>query len=351
MGIFKKKKIFISHRRNSGQATTEAILVKENLSKDANVEVFMDVTEDYLGSFPNTLKDRIKRSDAFVLILPKSENYDYLCDPNNWVHKEIHYALTFKDALNKPNRIVPVTFDRDFRFPSKELLGDIADIADYSFILYDTNNKDSYIKLKNAVGIKTRINLNWLWITIFVSIVLACILAIYPIPKRDVQPKAVYSYKETNDFVNSLESYDSFQMFTDSCDKPVNKYVTWYLGEVNNGSEQYQKNVEFNEAYIKDYCIRLAVLAYHAFTTGRLDDTINNDEIKNFIELCYKNIPEDSRYPISLKQKSKEERTQEFEKIIDVTVETLNNDPRIKSIDESMLPVLKSTLKSKLWPF
>lgn len=43
-----KKKIFINHRRNSGQASTEAILVKEMLSKDSDCKIFMDVTEDYL---------------------------------------------------------------------------------------------------------------------------------------------------------------------------------------------------------------------------------------------------------------------------------------------------------------
>lgn len=340
-----RKKIFISHRRNSGQASTEAILVKEMLAKDSNCKIFMDVTEDYLGAFPQTLKTKIAESDVFLLLIPKSSDYNYLCDKDNWVHREIFYALTFKDAKNKPSRIVPVTFDRDFKFPSKEKLGDIAEIADYNFIYYDTNSTDSANKVKRALGVGKNKIVSYL--IAFAIIIVAVIIGMSLI-ERDETSK--YTYQESIEVEKNLNRFNTFNQFTDSCNFYVNHYLTWYLSELTNGIDTGM-NTEFNEVYVKNYCIRLIVLAYLAFSNGDLDKPFNNTEINKYIEECYDKVPKENRYPISVKTKSIEDRTKDFEAILDVTINTLNIDPTLKSIDESMLPILKAKLMSKLWPY
>lgn len=340
-----KKRIFISHRRNSGQASTEAILVKEMLAKDSACKIFMDVTEDYLGAFPQTLKSKISESDAFLLLIPKTSDYSYLCDKDNWVHREIFYALTFKDARNKPSRIVPVTFDRDFRFPSKEKLGDIAEIADYNFIYYDTNSTDSANKVKRALGLGKNKIVSYL---IGLAVIIAIVIIGISIIKPDNQSK--YAYPESTQVEKNLNRFNTFNQFTDSCNFYVNHYLTWYLSELSNGKDT-RMNTEFNEVYVKNYCIRLIVLAYLAFSNGDLDKPFNNIEINNYVEECFDKIPRENRYPISLKSKSIEDRTKDFETILDITINTLNTDPTLKSIDESMLGVLKSKLMSKLWPY
>lgn len=342
-----KKKVFISHRRNFGQASTEAILIKEMLSKDSGCKIFIDVTEDYLGAFPHTLKSKIAESDAFLLLIPNAHDYSYLCDKDNWVHREIFYALTFKDAKNKPSRIVPVTFDRNFKFPSKEELGDIAEIADYNFIYYDTNSTESANKIKRALGISKNNIVPYL----ITSIIL---IAAFVFGLSMIKPKTAdannYIYPESNQFEKNLNRFNTFNQFTDSSGAYVNQYLTWYLSELDNGSDT-RMNTEFNEVYIKNYCIRLIVLAYLAFSNSDLDKPFDDAEINKYVNKCFDNIPQEHRYPISLKSKSNEERTKDMETILDVTINTLNTDPTLKSIDDAMLPALKLRLISKIWPY
>lgn len=327
-----------------GQASTEAILVKEMLVKDSACKVFMDVTEDYLGAFPQTLKRKISDSDAFLLLIPKSSDYSYLCDPDNWVHKEICYALTFKDVKNKPSRIVPVTFDRDFKFPSKDELGDIAEISDYNFIYYDTNSTESANKVIRALGIKKK----YITATIIASIVtvMAIIIAIKVWPDK----KSEYVYVESNQFETALSRFNTFNEFINSSGVYVNQYLSWYLSELSNGSDT-RMNTEFNEVYVKNYCIRLVTLAYLSLSNGDLNKSFNEEEIRKYIDECYNNIPKENRYPISLKSKSNEERTKDIEIILDETINTLNTDPTLQSIDNEGVLQLKSVLMSKLWPY
>lgn len=344
------KKIFISHRRDSGQATPEALLIQNILKRERGVNVFMDVTEDYLGAFPQTLKEKVKQSDSFVLVLPKADGYGYLTDPENWVHKEIKYALTYKDALNRPSRIVPVVFDRNFTFPSKEELGDISEIADYSFIYYDTNNTDSSSKLLRALGLKKQINPQLISFIIIGVLLLGAAVGIPLGTKSCTRQNAseLYATAEVNAFSQSMHRFDSFNEFTDSAPSYVTRYFEWYLTTFEKGADR-KINGEFNEAYVKDFCIRLIVLTYLAFSTTDLDKVFQNQEIDEYVNLCYDRIPKADRYPIGLKDRSREERTEEMTRIVDISFDTLNEDPRLESIDPSMLPILKSTILSKIW--
>lgn len=91
-------------------------------------------------------------------------------------------------------------------------------------------------------------------------------------------------------------------------------------------------NEEFNEVYVKEYCVRYIVMAYLAYTSDELDISYTKDFILKYVDLCYEKIPNSARFPISLKDKDTEERTKDFETILDTTIETLNSDPRLRTI-------------------
>lgn len=149
--LFKKLPIFISHKRDNGQSSSDAILIHTLLQQNKKFNPFIDVYEGYLADFPTTLEEKIKESKVFILILPKGKALDYLKDNGNWVHKEIKIALDAKSS-NNDIKIIPISLDRNIKFPTKEELGDIAKIADYDIVYYDPNNEYSYKKLYKAIG-------------------------------------------------------------------------------------------------------------------------------------------------------------------------------------------------------
>ena len=79
MITLKKIKVFISHKRTEGQASTEAILIKEALDKKKVYDSFMDVREDYIGNFPTVLQNKIKECDVFIIVFT-GDKADYLQD-------------------------------------------------------------------------------------------------------------------------------------------------------------------------------------------------------------------------------------------------------------------------------
>lgn len=343
-----RKRIFISHKRNNGQATTDAILIKDIITKEVTPQVFMDVTEDYLGKFPDTLKNEIKKSNVFILVLPSTEKTSFLCDPDNWVHKEIKYALTFKDANNKPSKIIPIVFDKDFKFPPRESLGDIADITNYSFLYFDTNSKDSISKLKRAIGSTTP---KWLKpLFLIITSILLIVAGIKYINPDTVIPDTPLN-QESITFKETLNKLNSFNTFNDECSNALNQYLTWYLESLSSNDFDPQVNKEFNELYIKEYCIRYAVLTYLAFTSCDMDKEYNKEYIDSYVNKCYAQIPEELRYPISLDNITIETRTKNFRKIIDIIVDELNADPSLRTIDPEMISVLKQKLIGKMWPY
>lgn len=170
--------------------------------------------------------------------------------------------------------------------------------------------------------------------------------------KYDIQRRETKSVVpiRTNTFVESLDKLNSFDTFKASSEGELYKYLHWYSEEISEHRDPAM-NEEFNEVYVKEYCVRYIVMAYLAFTSGDLDKSYTKDEILKYVHLCYEKIPNYARFPISLKDKDTEERTKDFETILDTTIETLNSDPRLRTIPEEKVPVLKETLKSKLWPF
>lgn len=79
MGIFlNKHKIFVSHKRENGDASADALLIKDYLDKKFLLHTFMDVHEDTLGEFPQRLKEEINSSQTFIFIIPSDGNISFL---------------------------------------------------------------------------------------------------------------------------------------------------------------------------------------------------------------------------------------------------------------------------------
>lgn len=170
--------------------------------------------------------------------------------------------------------------------------------------------------------------------------------------KYDIQRRETKSVVpiRTNTFVESLDKLNSFDTFKASSEGELYKYLHWYSEEITEHRDPAM-NEEFNEVYVKEYCVRYIVMAYLAYTSDELDISYTKDFILKYVDLCYEKIPNSARFPISLKDKDTEERTKDFETILDTTIEILNSVPRLRTIPEEKVPVLKETLKSKLWPF
>ena len=152
---FYKCSIFISHKRDEGKVTLDAIWFANALKEKNTYSIFLDVREDYIGNFPKVLSEKIKKSNIFLLVLPSNRDFKYLCDKNNWVHKEILYALKKIEYDENSIKILPVSFKENVTFPPKEDLGEIAAISDYSILYCDINNQEySKQKLYKAIGYK-----------------------------------------------------------------------------------------------------------------------------------------------------------------------------------------------------
>lgn len=112
-------KIFISYRRETGEAIARNILLKlESLGYD---NIFLDYTSIRNGSFNIQIIDSIYSCNDFLLIL-SSNAMDRCKEKGDWVAREIHTAL-----INKKN-IIPITTVQDFDWSSIQLPTKLNDI-------------------------------------------------------------------------------------------------------------------------------------------------------------------------------------------------------------------------------
>lgn len=130
--FLKQTQAFISHKRMNGQASPEAILIKNALDTDATFNAFMDVREEYIGQFPNKLREKILSSRVFLLILPTTNDISFLFNKGNWVRKEISIALSINEIKDDSIKIIPIAFNKDFTWPDKNELEEISPIVDYN---------------------------------------------------------------------------------------------------------------------------------------------------------------------------------------------------------------------------
>ena len=206
INLFNKCSVFISHKRKEGKVSLDASWFEEKLRDKGIYDTFMDVREDYIGNFPKVLSYKIKKSDVFLLVLPSDRNLDYLLDPDNWVHKEIKYALLKKEDNEQSIKIIPVSFKDNILFPPKEGLGDIADIADYSIIYCDPNDqKKSRERLYNAIGYKTwKCYLTWKSIVIILFLLFSLFFIATNTINNELHEEVTLKYTETIKNMNSL---------------------------------------------------------------------------------------------------------------------------------------------------
>lgn len=145
----KRCKIFISHKRENGQARPETLLIYSSFESKIKYHARIDVRESYLGSFPDRLRSMIQESDVFIVVLPKDKNLEFLRDSTNWVYQEIQYALTL--VKNGKLQILPVAFTPNFRWADYQLDENISELKNYSIMYFDTNDRDASSKLLDSI--------------------------------------------------------------------------------------------------------------------------------------------------------------------------------------------------------
>ena len=342
----KKTKIFISHKRLKGKATTEAILIKDALDKKKSFDAFMDVREDYIGDFPKVLKNKIKDCDVFVLIFA-NDNTDYLLDKENWVHREIHYALNYKDLNNKPTKIIPIAFSNQFKFPPKSDLDDIGGIADFNIFYYDTNDSNSQQKLYNAIESNYYINIKKL--ILFILCIFTIIFLSLFMPNHKTNLNSI-PYPQIENYVERMNSLTSLQDFVAKASTIQQEYFSWYLEELQKGNKDISLNSDFNEYYLKEWFIRLTILSHLAYTSSDLGLKQDANFIQELITKCYDKIPENLRYPIGLNNSGVEERRTILSECLDTVFTFLNEQPQLKKIDETHISQLKATIIKQSFP-
>lgn len=342
----KKTKIFISHKRLQGKATAEAILIKDALDKKKAFDAFMDVREDYIGDFPNVLKNRIKDCDVFVLIFA-NDSIDYLLDRENWVHKEIHYALNYKDLNNKPVKIIPIAFSNQFKFPQKSDLDDIAEIADFNIFYYDTNDSNCQQKLYNAIGNKSYVNIKKL--ILFILCIFTIILLSLFMPNHKSNTNSI-PYPQIENYVEKMNSITSLEDFVAKASTIQQEYLSWYLEELQKGNRDITLNSAFNEYYLKEWVIRLTILSYVSYTSGDTELKQDANFIQELITKSYDKIPEKYRYPIGLNFSGVEDRRAVFSECLDVVLTFLNECPQLQKLDETQISQLKAAILKISFP-
>ena len=144
--------IFISYRRDPDFPTAE-LLFRELEKRGFEGKVFLDVHKDEPGEFPDRLRNAVKASKHFILILsPKS--LERCTQPGDWVAEEISIALEHK------KNIIPVTTYRNFDFP-EDLPGQLSVLKTYQRIELNFDFFDASIdKLISFIDPSLKDNIN-----------------------------------------------------------------------------------------------------------------------------------------------------------------------------------------------
>ena len=126
--------IFISYRRRGGNHLARLI---ETVLKSLGYEVFLDVESMRAGKFNEQIYRAIEASDD-VLVILSEHGLDRCVDPEDFVRKEVEYAL----KLHK--NVIPV-MDPDFVFPDT-LPEKMVPLKDHHGIVTDSNYFNAVIK-------------------------------------------------------------------------------------------------------------------------------------------------------------------------------------------------------------
>ena len=88
--------VFISYRRKDG--TYPAMMIHRDLV-DAGYDVFYDVVNIGSGEFPEYIEENIKSCTDFLLVVTKNTFSKRILDENDWVYKEIKFALDYQKNI------------------------------------------------------------------------------------------------------------------------------------------------------------------------------------------------------------------------------------------------------------
>ncbi len=126
--------IFISYRRDGG-ATTARLICKA--LEEENFRCFFDSESLSFGSFAENIKENLKNSPNFILIVTPG-SLDRCISSDDWVRQEIAMALELYKS-QKIKRIIPIFANGATGFPDN-LPPDISAIAEQNAI--ELNHKD-----------------------------------------------------------------------------------------------------------------------------------------------------------------------------------------------------------------
>lgn len=126
--------IFISYRREGG-ATTARLICKA--LEDKNFRCFFDSESLSFGSFADSIKDNLRNSRNFILILTPGA-LDRCNSTDDWVRQEIALALKLYKS-EQIKRIIPVFTNGVTGFPT-DLPADISHITEQNAV--ELNHKD-----------------------------------------------------------------------------------------------------------------------------------------------------------------------------------------------------------------
>lgn len=334
----KKFDIFISYRREGGYDTAKHL--NDLLTRDGyRVSFDIDTLRD--GDFDKQLYERINQCHDFILIVDQHA-FDKCLDRNipknkDWLRCELSYAL------EKGKNITPVFLSGVKGFP-ENLPDDLIGIEKKNgpeFNRYYFN--DFYRELKKRFLHKP-IDLYRKRIQFFIVMIIILCVSVYLIYPH---PAPKYKYKETNEFVEHINKWNSLKSYTDNAGKEGNKYMTWYLTNIER--KDMAQNKEFGEAYLKFFVIKPLVLAYIAFSTGNLDAEQDVDYVNNLIDYCYKAIPENNRNVFSFNSDEKGKRIDLLETDLDICIQQLQKRSDLTKMNDDFIPLLKATIISSFW--
>lgn len=126
--------IFISYRREGGSTTARLIC---KMLEDAGFRCFFDSESLSFGSFADSIKDNLRNSRNFLLIMSPGA-LERCHSPDDWVRQEIALALELYKA-DQIKRIIPLFTNGVTGFPA-DLPADIRAISEQNAI--ELNHKD-----------------------------------------------------------------------------------------------------------------------------------------------------------------------------------------------------------------
>lgn len=332
----KRYDIFISYRREGGFDTAKHL--SDLLTRDG-YRVSFDIDTLQSGDFNTQLYECIDLCKDFLLIVDKHAFDRTIIDEipreKDWLRCELAYAL------KKRKNVIPVFLSGVKGFP-EGLPNDISGVStkngpEYNQYYFD----DFYRKLKKRflhkkISLKRTLG--------YIILVILCIIGIGIIKPA---PQNGYKYKESNEFVENINKWNSLESFMDNAGKEGNKYLTWYIKDMN--KKDIAQNKEVEEVYLKYFVFKPLVLAYVALSTGDLEAEQDVDFINNIIDDCYKAIPDNHKNALSYNASNEEERIESLKSYLDIGIQQLQKRNDLTKMQDNYIPLLKATIISSFW--